>query len=133
MVVNFTWHSKMNDLDWPCLKVTRKAFFQSSDSIVGTMWANPVNVGTNSKAGSGTPGQDADGSIAVHPVTSEDIPGRTLIVVWAPELQQCPMVYVLIDAGAVLDSSGNSLVGLVDSDSNFVVTESERYLDFPGR
>ena len=79
------------------------------------------------------PGQDADGSIAVHPVTSEDIPGRTLIVVWAPELQQSPMVYVLIDAGAVLDSSGNSLVGLVDSDSNFVVTESERYLDFPGR
>ena len=45
-----------------------------------------------------------------------------MIVVWAPELQQSPMVYFLIDAGAVLDSSGNSLVGLVDSDSNFVVT-----------
>ena len=33
------------------------------------------------------------------------------------------MVYVLIAEG-VLDSSGNSLVGLVDSDSNFVMTES---------
>ena len=76
------------------------------------MRANPGNVRASSKAGSGTgcvPGQDADGSIAVHPVTSEDIPGRTLIVVWALELQQSP----------VLDSSGNSLVGLVNSDSIF--------------
>ena len=96
------------------------------DPIVGTMRANPVNVGTNSKVGSRTgcmPRQDADCSIAVHPVTSEDISGRTLIVVWALELQQNPTEYVLIDGGVLLDSSGNSLVGLVYSDSNFVVTE----------
>ena len=69
------------------------------------------------------PGQDANGSIAVHPAISEDFSGRPLVVVLAPELQQCTVVHVLIDARAVLDSSGNSLVGLVDSDSNSTVTE----------
>ena len=64
-----------------------------------------------------------DGSLAVHPVTSENIPGRTWVVVLAPELQQNQTEYVLIDTGAVLDSSGNSLVGLVDSVSNFAVVE----------
>ena len=68
-------------------------------------------------------GQYADGSLAVHPVTSENIPGRTLVVVLTPELQQDQTVYVLIDAGSVLDSSGNSLAGLVNSDSNFAVAE----------
>ena len=90
------------------------------------MRANPVTVGANSKAGSGTgcvPGQDTDDSITVHKVTSEDIPGHIFIVGWAPELQQNPMVYVFFDAGAVLDCSGNSVVGMVDTDSNFVVTE----------
>ena len=57
------------------------------------------------------------------PSDSEDIPGHTLIVVWASELQQNPIVYVLVDAGAVLNSSDNSLVGLVDSNSNSVVTK----------
>ena len=55
---------------------------------------------------------DADGSIAIHPVTSEDIPGRTLVVGLAPELQQNQTICVLIDTGAGLDSSGRSLVGL---------------------
>ena len=39
---------------------------------------HPVNVYTNSKAGSETecrPGQDANGSIAVHPAISEDFSG----------------------------------------------------------
>ena len=49
---------------------------------------------------------------AVHPVTSENIPGRTLVVVSAPELQKNQPMYVLIDAGSVLDSSGNSFVVL---------------------
>ena len=56
-------------------------------------------------------------------VTSENIPGRTWVVVLAPELQQNQTVYVPIDTRAVLDSSGNSLVGLVDSDSNFAVAD----------
>ena len=78
-----------------------------------------VNLYTNSNAGSGTGCmhvQNEDGSLAVHPVTSENVPG-------VPELQQKQTVCVLIDAGAVLSSSGNSLVGLVDSDSNFAVAE----------
>ena len=42
-------------------------------------------------------GQYADGSLVVHPVTSKNIPGRTLIVVLAPELQQDQMENVLIE------------------------------------
>ena len=68
-------------------------------------------------------GQYADGSLVVHPVTSENIPGRTLVVVLAPELQQDQTVYVLSDAGSVLDSSAQFPRGLVNSDSNFAVAE----------
>ena len=42
-----------------------------------------------------------------------------------PELLQNQAIYVLIDKGAGLDSSGNSLVGLTD--------RPERYLDLPAR
>ena len=59
----------------------------------------------------------------VRPATSENIPGRTLVVLLALELQQDQTVYVLVDAGSVLDSSGNSLAGTVNSDSNFAVEE----------
>ena len=99
-----------------------------------------LNLQTNPNAGSGTGGmhgQYADGSLVVHPVISEDIPGRTLVVVLAPELQQDQTVYVLIDAGSVLDSSGNTLAGLVNSDSNFAVAEevivAEWNRDLPSR
>ena len=67
------------------------------------------------------PGQDADGSIAVHPVTSEDIPGRTLVVGLAPELQQNQPMYVLIDTGGGVDSGSNSLRSLADNDPSFAV------------
>ena len=67
--------------------------------------------------------EDADGRIAVHPVTTEDIPVRTLVVGLAPELQQNQTIHALIVAGAGLDSSDTSLVGLTDSDSNFAVAE----------
>ena len=83
------------------------------------------------------PGRCADGSVAVHPVTSENIPGRPLVVVLAPELQQNQTIHVLIGTGPGLDSSGSSLVSPVDSDSNSAVAEigccSGRYRDFPGR
>ena len=93
------------------------------DCIVGTMRADPVKeikggIWNRMHAGTGRRLQH----LGSPRVTSEDILGRTLIVVWASELQQNPMVYVLI-AEAVLDSSGNPLVGLVGSDSNFVMTE----------
>ena len=52
-------------------------------------------------------GQYAEGTLTVHPVTSENIPGRTLVVLLAPKLQQDYTVHVLIGAGSVLDSSGN--------------------------
>ena len=42
---------------------------------------------------SSTSHEDADGSIADHPVTFEDIPGRTLVVGWAPEFQQNQTMY----------------------------------------
>ena len=80
----------------------------------------------NSNAGSGTgsmPGRHEDSSLAVHPVPSENIPGRPLVVVLGPGLQQRQTKNVLIDTGARLDSGGNSFVSLADSDPNFAVTE----------
>ena len=80
---------------------------------------------SNSKAGSGTgsmPGRCADGSLAVHPVTSENTPGRPWVV-GPRELEQNQTIYVLIDTGAELDSSDNSPASLADSDSNFAVAE----------
>ena len=71
----------------------------------------------------GMHGQHADGRLVVHPVTSENIAGRTLVVVLAPKLQKNQTVYALVDEGSVLDSSGNSLAGLVNSDSNVAVAE----------
>ena len=97
--------------------------FHEEIQIHGT---HTVNLYTNSKAGSRTGcahGQHADRSPTVHPVTSEHIPGRTLVVVLAPDMQQNQTIYVHIDTGAGLDSSGNSLVGLTDMDSNFAVAE----------
>ena len=69
-------------------------------------------------------GQYADG-LAVHQVTSENISGRTLVVVLDQELYPHQTVYVLIDVGAVLDSSGNCFVGLVESDSNLTLVNLE--------
>ena len=68
-------------------------------------------------------GRCADRSLAVHPVPSENIPGRPLVVGLGQELQQHQTIYVLIDTGARLDSGGNSFVSLADSDSNFAVAE----------
>ena len=85
-----------------------------------------LNLSTNSKVRSGTGGrheQYADGSLEVHPVTSENIPGRTWVVVLDPEWQQNPTVYARIDEGSLLDSSGNFLAGLGNLDFNVVVVE----------
>ena len=48
-----------------------------------------LNLSADSKVGSGAGdrhGQRADGNLAVHPVTSESLPARTLIVMWASVL-----------------------------------------------
>ena len=74
-----------------------------------------VDLCTNSVAGSGAGcarAEHADGSLAVHPVTSEDASWSTLVVVLDQELHPNQTVYTLIDARAVLDSSGNPFVGL---------------------
>ena len=97
--------------------------FHAEVPINGT---HTVNLHTNSNVGSGTGGmhgQYADGSLVVHPVTSENIPGRTVIVVLAPEFQQNQTVSALVGERSVLDCSGNSLAGLVNSDSNVAVAE----------
>ena len=82
--------------------------FHEEVQINGT---HTVNLCTNSDVGSGT------GACMDSTQTA------ALVVVLAPELQQDQTVYVLIDAGSVLDSSGNSLADLVNSDSNFAVAE----------
>ena len=58
------------------------------------------------------------GNLAVHPATSESLPARTLIVMWASEWQQDQTVYVLIDEGLLLDPGGASLG---NRDSNVVM------------
>ena len=85
-----------------------------------------VDLCTNSVAGSGTGcahADYADGSIAVHPVISENFSWRTLVVLLDQELHPNQTVYVLIDARAVLDSSGKPFLGLVGSDFSFAVAE----------
>ena len=52
----------------------------------------------------------------VHPVISENVSWRALAVVLHQELHPNQTVYVLIDARAVLDSSGKPFVGLAGSD-----------------
>ena len=64
---------------------------------VQTKWTHAVNPRTDSNAGSGRggmPGWFADSSLA-DPVPSEHIPGRLLVVVLGPELQQHQTIYVL--------------------------------------
>ena len=68
-------------------------------------------------------GRGADGRLVVHPVTSEWFPGRIVVVVLAPEWQQNQTVYALMDEGLLLDSSGNSLAGLGNRDTDVVVAE----------
>ena len=85
-----------------------------------------VDLCTNSVAGSGAGcahAENADGSSAVHRVISENVSRRTLVVVLDQELRPNQTVYVLIDARAVLDSSGKPFVGLAGSDFNFAVAE----------
>ena len=65
----------------------------------------------------------ADGSFAVHPVISENVSWRTLVVVLDQELHPNQTVYVLFDARAVLDSSGKPFVNLAGSDFKFAVAE----------
>ena len=67
--------------------------------------------------------QYAEGSLVVHPVNSENIPGRTMVIVLDPEWQQNQAVYARIDEGSLLDSSRNFLAGLGNRDSNVVVVE----------
>ena len=81
---------------------------------------------TNSVAGSGAEcahAENADGSFAVHPVTSENVSWRFLVVVSDQELHPNQIEYILIDARTVLDSSGNPFVGLAGRDVNFAVAE----------
>ena len=83
-----------------------------------------VNLCTNSVAGSGAGcahAENADGSSAVHRVISEIVSRRILVVVLDQELRPNQTVYVLIDARAVLDSSGKPFVGLAGSDFNFAL------------
>ena len=79
---------------------------------------------TNSVVGSGCADAEyADGSFAVHPVISENVSRRMLVVLLDQELHPNQNVYVLTDARAVLDSSGKPFVGLAASDINCAVAE----------
>ena len=66
---------------------------------------------------------NADGSFAVHPVISEKASWCILVFVLDQELHPNQIVYVLIGARVVLDSSGKLFVGLAGSDFNFAVAE----------
>ena len=92
--------------------------FHAGVPITGT---HLLNLSADSKVGSGAGdrhGQYADGNLAVHPETSEGLPARTLIVMWASEWQQNQTVYALIDEGSLLDPGGASLG---NRDSNVVM------------
>ena len=66
----------------------------------------------------------ADGSFAVHPVTSENVSFCTFVVVVLEQhLYPNKTVYFLKDARAVRDSIGNPFVGLAGSDVKFGVAE----------
>ena len=81
---------------------------------------------TNAVAGSGAGcahAEYADGSFAVRPVISENVSWRTLVVVLDQELHPKQTSYILVDARAVPDSSGNPFVGLAGRDVNFAVAE----------
>ena len=70
--------------------------FHQEVQISGT---HTVYLCTNSKARYGTGRmlrRYADVSLAVHPATSENIPGRPLDAVFGPELQHNQTIYVLI-------------------------------------
>ena len=74
---------------------------------------------TNSVAGSGAGcahAEYADDSFAVHPLISENVSWRSLVVVLDQELHPKQIVYVLFDARGVLESSGKPFVGLAGSD-----------------
>ena len=80
-----------------------------------------LNLSADSKVGCGAGdrhGQHADGNLAVRPLTSESLPARTLIVMWASEWQQNQTVYALVDEGSLLDPGGASLG---NRDSNVVM------------
>ena len=97
--------------------------FHKEVQIKGTHTVNPRTT-SNARSGTGSMlGWYADGSLAVHPVPSENIPGRPLVVVLGPELPRHQTIYVLIDTGARLDSGCNSLVSRADSDSDVAVAE----------
>ena len=106
---------------WPSGNLSSKWVSWASGSWtfhagVPTTGTHLLNLSADSKVGSGAGerhGQSADGNLAVHPVTSESLPARTLIGV-ASE----PNGYVLIDEGSLLDPGGASLG---NRDSNVVM------------
>ena len=80
---------------------------------------------SNSVGGSGAGcahAENAEGSFAVHPASSETVSWRTLVVV-DQELHPNQTVYVVMDAGAVLDPGGKTFVGLAGRVVNCAVAE----------
>ena len=95
---------------------------------------------TGSVAGSGAGcahAEYADASFAVHPLTSENVSWRTVVVLLDQEFHPNQTVYILIDARAVLDSSGSSFEGLAGRDVKLchrgTSYRSEWYRDLPCR
>ena len=85
-----------------------------------------VDLCTNSGAGFGDVSAhagSADGSFAVHLVTSESVSWSTLGVRLDQKLHPNQIANILIDTRAVLESSGKPFVGLAGSDFKFAVVE----------
>ena len=110
----------------PTTSVSLASLNSTFDEDIQFEGTRTVDMCTNSVAASGAGcahAKYADGSFAVHPVTSENVSWRTLVVVLDQELHPNQTVHILIDARAVRDSSGNPFVGLAGRDVNFVVAE----------
>ena len=77
-----------------------------------------MNLSADSKTGSGAGDRHGQHADAVHPITSESLPARAMIVMWASEWHQNQTVYALIEEGSLLDPGG---AGLGHRDSSVVM------------
>ena len=108
----------------PATSVSLASLNVTFDDDIQFEGTRTVNLGTVAGSGDGRAHAEyANGSCAVHPVTSENVSWRILVVVLDQELHPNQTVYILIEATAVLDSSGNPFMGFAGSDVTFAVAE----------
>ena len=107
----------------PTTSVSLASLNLTFDEDIQSEGTRTVDLCTNSVAGSGAGcahAEYADGSFAVHPVTSENVS----CLVLDKELHPSQTAHIFfIDARAVLDPSGKPFVGLAGGDFNFAVAE----------